>query len=145
MNCRIYLENHCAVTFCSPSVGESSWNSSGIKRLQYPFGNSGPRGAHFHVAITVIPSRCCAKYTLFLPVNPRAFFPSCDSTDRCCYRHAAPLNPRRAYIAEHATKYHYITTHQVWQPTTSGNSISKNFTFSSKSQLKISNIRLRKT
>lgn len=138
-------KSQCCLTFCSPSIDESSWNSSDIKRLQYPFGNRGPRGAHFHVAITAIPSRCSAKYTLFLPVNPTAFFPSCSSTDRCCYRHTAPLNPQRAYIAEHATKYHYITIHQVWQPTASGNSISKNFTFSSKSQLKISNIRITKT
>lgn len=147
MNCRTHLENHCAV---SPSAAPQLVKALGtpvifIKRLQYLFGNSGPQEAHFHVAITVIPSCCSAKYTLFLPVNPTAFLPSCSSTDRCCYRHTAPLNPQRAYTAEHVTKYHYVTIHQAWQPATSGNSSSKNFTFSSKSQLKISNIRLRKT
>lgn len=145
MNCRIYLEY---ITVLSHLLHPFNWRkllNSSIKRLQYPFGNSGPRGTHFHVAITVIPSPCSAKSTQFLPVNPTAFFPSCNSTDRCCYRHTAPLNPQHACIAEHVTKYHYITIHPVWQPTTSGNSISKNFTFSSKSQLKISNIRLRKT
>lgn len=130
MNCRIHLENQCCLTFCSPSIGQSSWNCSDTKRLQYPFGNCGLRRAHFHVAIMVILSCCSAKYTLFLPVNPTAFFLSCNSTDRCCYRHTAPLNPWCAYIAERVTKYHYVTIHQVWQPTASGNHQQKFHVFS---------------
>jgi len=128
VNCRIYpAKTACCLQICGPSTGESSYNSIDIKRLQYHFSNSSTQGAHFHMAITMIPRHCSAKYALFLQVNPTAFFPRHNSGHRCYVIRILIYRMRRRLVPR--SKSHHITTHQVWQPTISGKFICKNFTF----------------
>lgn len=78
-------------------------------------------------------------------VNPTACFPRLAvQTDAVLQAHCSPKSTACLHRWAHGTKHHYTAIHQVWQPTTSGNCISKKFMFSSNSQLKILNIRLRK-